>query len=217
MKSICQNKKNYIFDLDGTLLDTSEGILESVIYTIKKLNLAMLPEETLQTFIGPPVQMSFKDKYGMSTDEAQNAGEIFRDYYKSEALMKAKPFQGIYDTLENLLKRGKKLAIATYKREDYALLISQHFGFDKYCKSIHGADNFNQLRKSDIIVMCMTELSGQISDSVYIGDTKHDALGAQEAGIDFLGVTYGFGFKTKEDMDEYPNVGCVCNPCNIAE
>lgn len=211
MNNTCLNKNNIIFDLDGTLLDTSEGILESVIYTIKKLNLEMLPVNSLQTFIGPPVQISFTEKYGMNSDEAQKAADIFRDYYKSEALLKAKPYSDIYDTLDHLLNHGKRLAVATYKREDYALQVLKHFGCDKYCVVMHGADNLNQLKKKDIILKCIHEMSGSISDSVYIGDTKHDALGAQEAGIDFIGVTYGFGFKNKADVDEYQNVGCATN------
>lgn len=209
------NKQNIIFDLDGTLLDTTNGILESVEYTISQLHLSSLTYEQLLTFVGPPVQLSFVNHYGLSTDEAQQAADIFRAYYKSEALFKAKPYNGIYELLASLRQNGKHIGVATYKREDYAIDILCHFGFDKYCASMRGADNNNQLTKSDIIRLCITDIQGTFEESLLIGDTKHDAIGAHQAGIDFLGVTYGFGFKSKADVDEYPNVGCAEKVENI--
>lgn len=208
---------NILFDLDGTLLDTTEGIIESVCHTLRVLNLPIPTSSGLLAFVGPPLQMSFMEKYGFDQHEAQNAADIFRDYYKTQAMLKAKLYPGIIQLMEDLKNTGKHLAVATYKREDYAQKILSHFGIDKYCESIRGADNFNQLKKSDIIKLCVEELGGDKKQSVLVGDTKHDALGAQEAGIDFLGVTYGFGFQTADDVNLYPNVGCARLPGEIGE
>jgi phosphoglycolate phosphatase len=200
--------KAVIFDVDGTILNPREGVVEAVKHTIEALRLNMLPTNQLNTFVGPPIQTSFIKKYNLSETEAQNAAYIFRDYYKNISLLQAKPYDDIYDTMGRLKQRGFKIGIATYKRQDYAIKLLEHFKFDKYCESIRGADNYNKLTKPDIIKNCLADLD--IRDNtqvVMIGDSEHDAAGAEEAGIDFIGVTWGFGFKTPEDVLKYNNVG----------
>ncbi|MCQ2291987.1 MAG: HAD hydrolase-like protein [Bacteroidales bacterium] len=204
-----KNKNTIIFDLDGTLLDTTEGIVESVRYTIGQMKLPELSDAQLLSFIGPPVQISFVNHYGLSEEEAQRISTIFRTYYKEKALLKAKPYEGIFELLKQLKDAGKRLAVATYKREDYALMILKHFGFDRYFDVMRGADDKNQLKKVDIVNLCISEMNGLKDNAVLVGDTLHDAIGAQEAGVDFLGVTYGFGFTSREDVDKYPNIGCA--------
>ncbi len=209
--------RNVIFDLDGTLLNTKEGILESVKYTAGEMGYGELPYETLLTFVGPPIQLSFMRHYGCDRETAQKAANIFRDYYKNTALLLAEPYEGIYDLCRVLKEHGVRMAVATYKREDYALTLLKHFGFDRYCDPIHGADNNNVLKKEDIIRMCQEEMGASNYDSVLIGDTDNDAKGAATAGTPFIAVTYGFGFRTKEDAAEYPCAGVAATPMEIAE
>lgn len=208
---------NIIFDLDGTLLDTTEGVLESAIYAAKKMGFEELDHSIMLKFIGPPIQNSFIEHYQCDKEVAQQAAEIFRDYYKSKALFKAKAYDGIYDVLENLKKSNKKMAVATYKREDYAIDILKYFQMDKYFDVMHGADNANILKKSDIVQMCIQELSGNVKQTVLIGDTLNDAIGAQQANVSFLAVTYGFGFKEGENDCEYPHIARVNSPIEILE
>lgn len=206
-------KKAVLFDLDGTLLDTTDGVLESAAYAAHQLGLNELPRETMLKFVGPPIQDSFSVHYGLDKEAAQKAAEIFRTYYKECALLKAVPYPGLAETLSQLKERGCALGVATYKREDYALTILRHFGITPFCRSMHGADNFNKFSKSDIVNLCLNELGASRKDSVLVGDTAHDAKGAALAGIDFIGVTFGFGFKTKADVDAFPNIGCAeCLP-----
>ncbi len=207
--------QNAIFDLDGTLLDTTEGIVESVRYSATLLGYPDLPYETLLKFVGPPIQDSFKNHYGCTVEDAQKAADIFRDYYKNKALLKAIPYEGIFDVCRILREKGVKIAVATYKREDYAKMLLCHFGFDKFCTSMHGADNNNVLTKSDIVNMCIAEMGGNSDDTVMVGDTKQDALGAEKSNIKFIGVTYGFGFKNEEDVNLYPNIGTINQPLEI--
>ncbi|MBR3166273.1 MAG: HAD hydrolase-like protein [Lachnospiraceae bacterium] len=208
--------RNVIFDLDGTLLDTSEGILESARYAAVALGFPELPYEKLLTFVGPPIQQSFIHHYGCSLETAQEAAEIFRDYYKTAALLKAVPYSGIYLLCERLQEARIRMSVATYKREDYALTLLSQFGFDRFCCPMHGADNNNVLKKEDIVRMCLEEMSAVCEETVLIGDTEHDAFGAQNAGISFLAVTYGFGFKTREDAMAYPTIGVADTPLEIA-
>ena len=102
------------------------------------------------------------------------------------------------------------MAVATYKRHDYAMKILEHFHISDYCDSMNGADNENVLTKADIVVKCMEECGvTDRSKVVLIGDSEYDAIGAKGVGIDFIGVTYGFGFKTKDDVNQYDNVAAV--------
>ena len=207
--------KNILFDLDGTLLDTTEGILISIRYTIEKLGLKKLDEETIKTFIGPPVQNSFMDKCGTDERQTLEATRVFRDHYSNETLFMARPYDGIYELCEKLKERGTKMAVATYKREDYALKLLKHFGFDKWCDPMHGADPDNVLKKDDIVRMCMEEMGAGPGDCALVGDTVHDALGAERAGVGFIAVTYGFGFKKPGDADGYKPAGVAENPLEI--
>lgn len=199
-----------VFDVDGTLLDTTEGVLSAVRYTIKNYNLPSLSEEQLKTFIGPPIQDSFQKYYQLNEKENQRLAECFRDRYKNFDLLKAVPYPGIFDAIDFLYQNDIKIAVATYKRQDYAIKLLKHFQFNKYTDIMYGADNFNKLKKKDIIIKCMEDLGvTDYSKAVMIGDTDNDAIGADEIGMNFLGVTYGFGFKNLNDVKQYPAIGSV--------
>lgn len=207
--------KVVLFDLDGTLLDTTEGVLESAIYAAKKLGYKELPYEQMLSFVGPPIQTSFINHYGCSAERAQEAANIFRTYYKENALFKAKLYPGMIEVLEKMKEKGVKMGVATYKREDYAISILEHFGIAPFCISMHGADHFNKLTKADIVNLCINEMTSNREDVILVGDTEHDAIGAKNAMVDFLGVTYGFGFKSVADVSMYPNIGCAHNTYDI--
>ena len=208
--------KGVLFDLDGTLVDTSKGIMESVRYTLRALKLPELPVESLLKFVGPPIQNSFIDFLGLSTEEAQNAANIFRDYYKSKALFEADVYSGIFELLDYLKHKDIKIGIATYKREDYAKQLLDYLNISPYCDVIHGGDNENRLRKSDIVALCCGELGCGLSELVLVGDTVHDAEGARQAGISFIAVTWGFGYKKKNVATMTPPfIGVVNAPLEI--
>lgn len=208
--------KAVIFDVDGTLLDTTEGVLAAVGYTIAEERLPQIDKKTLMTFIGPPVQESFSKIYGVDKEYAQKLATIFRNRYKDYELLKARPYEGIYHVMDEIRKMGIKIAVATYKRQDYAETILKYFHFEQYSDILYGADHENKLKKKDIIMLCMKAM--EITDAVdvvMIGDSSHDAIGAKELGIDFIGVTYGFDFKTKEDVMRFPMVGYAKQPIEI--
>ena len=199
-----------VFDLDGTLLDTHFGILPALKYTIEKMGYEMLDDTTLKTFLGPPVQDSFAKHYALEGEVLQEIATIFRDYYSTVTLLQAEMYDGIEELFETLVKMGIKVAVATYKREDYALKILRHFGFDKYTDIMYGGDHENKLKKKDIIQKCIdTAGVSDLSKVVMIGDSTSDSNGAEALGVDFVGVTYGFGFKTLDDIKRVRSVGCV--------
>ena len=184
-----------IFDLDGTLMDTSSGILMAVKDTIKEYDMPELGEEQIKTFIGPPIQWSFEAQFGISKEQAQRMADTFRTLYSTQHLLSAVPYPGIYDLLKALNERGITSAIATYKREDYALRLLKHYHFDDYTIIMFGGDDDGTLKKRDIILKCINTAGVRnLKEVVMVGDTLHDAVGAGELGVDFIGVSYGFGF-----------------------
>lgn len=198
-----------IFDLDGTLLDTSPGSIDSVNYTIKNLGLKSLGSEELYSFVGPPIQESFRNHFNMDESAALNAAGLFRRYYKEHSLFMADEYPGVMDLLAALKSRNYAIAVATYKREDYAMSLLEHFGIAQYCDSIHGADDACVRTKTDIVAMCMQDLSASPNESIMIGDSEHDAQGAEKLGIRFIGVGYGFGFKSLADISKFRHIGYV--------
>ena len=205
-----------VFDVDGTLLDTTEGVLSSVKYTITQFGLPMPEESILKTFIGPPIQDSFARVFDLKGPILQEIATVFRNQYKDVDLLKAVAYPGIYETMEKLVAGGVKIAAATYKRQDYADKILRHFGFGRYSDVLYGADHENKLKKSDIIALAIQD-SG-ITDFgrvVMVGDSAHDAVGAEKLGVDFIGVTYGFDFTTPEQVKKFPCVGVAQSPLEI--
>ena len=198
-----QMYKSIIFDVDGTLIDGTEGILKSVCKAIKHFNLPMPSQEKLVEFVGPPMQNSCKATFNTTDEFAQDFANFFRKEYANGDVFFASVYDGIYELLEHLKSKNYKLGVATYKRQDYAIDLMRHFGFDKYFDSICGADNENKLKKIDILKNCMNEICAQKSSSILIGDSYHDGAAAKELGVGFIGVTYGFGFKTIEEAQEY--------------
>lgn len=190
-----------IFDVDGTLLDTTEGILASVKYTVDKCGFEEPDEDVIKTFIGPPIKESFLKTYKIDNEVANELTMVFRDRYKDFDLLKAERYDGILDVFDSIKMLGMKSAVATYKRQDYAESIVKHFGFGEYTDIIFGADNDNKMKKKDIIEKCIA-VSGikDYKKVLMIGDSDNDAIGASQIGVDFLGVTYGFGFRTKEEI-----------------
>lgn len=197
--------KTIVWDIDGTLLNTLEGLVSAYQYTIAKLNLPEKSYEEIASFIGPTPQTIFVSKFGLSEIEAQTAADIFRARYKNVDLLKAEPYSNLLSVLEKLSKIGYKQAVATNKRQDYAVDICKHFGIDKYCQPIYGADNFNKLSKADLIKNCLNDLKTEDNQAVMIGDTIGDKVAAEMAGVAFIGVNYGFGFKKVEGYANSPS------------
>lgn len=201
-----------VFDVDGTLLDTTQGITEAVKYTINYKKLPTIDDNIIQQFIGPPIQDSFSKHYGIKGKELQEIADVFRDYYKEHSLLLAKPYDGVYEVLSKLKEHQIQIAIATYKRQDYARKLLYHFHFNQYSSLLYGADNNNILKKTDIINLCVQHAGIQAREKVLmVGDSQHDAKGASSSGIDFIGVTYGFGYTNCDQILKDGGIGYCGN------
>ncbi len=203
--------RNVIFDLDGTLVDTSSGIIESVEFAVTKLKHPKLSQEQILSFIGPPLKSSFIRCFGCDETEADRLTNEFRQYYRQGALLHAKPYDGIMELCYQLCNSGIQITVATSKPQAYAEQILRYFGFERYISVIHGADEKGTLSKADLIRMCIRGLD--LSSCVMVGDTEHDAKGAVEVGISFIAVSYGYG--NPKEMLKYTHIGLANTPLEI--
>lgn len=207
-----------IFDLDGTLLDTSFGLISAFQKTLKKYNLPIYNDDFLKSAIGPPFFFFLKENYSELTDtEAREITNDFRNLYmQDDFLLKAIPYKGIYETWDLLTDAEIGLAVATNKREDYAVRLLSHFGFNRYTNYLYGTDFDNRTGKKEVIQRCLESAATDGREALMIGDTSNDAESADVLQIDFVGVTYGFGFRRQEQMNNYKTaLGVVNTPQEI--
>lgn len=209
--------KYIIFDVDGTLIDGTQGILSSLRKTIIHFNLYMPDKLILKKFIGPPLQTSCKHFLNLDDTTAQQFTDYFRQELIKKDIFNAKIYEGIIELLGYLKANKITLGIATYKRKDLVISLLKHFEIDKYYGSICGTEKDSKLTKTDIISRCIKELNAQMKDCLMIGDSYHDAEAANQLGIDFVGVLYGFGFKSNQEIQKYKPLFCANSVYDILE
>ena len=190
--------KNYnviLFDLDGTLTDPAIGITNSVMHSLAKYGIEVADRAELYKFIGPPLHESYEKFYGFSADEALQAVEHYREYYKVKGIYENLVYDGVEDLLIKLNESGKKVILATSKPEIFAREILRYFGLDKYFYYAAGA-NLDGSRTDKAEVIAYALKAGNVSDKsavVMVGDREHDIIGANKNGIDSIGVLFGYG------------------------
>ena len=189
---------NYLFfDLDGTLTDPAEGITNSFIHAYKYFGMEVPDYKTLCSYIGPPLLDTFKNSFGFSEEKAKEGVKVYREYFSTKGLFENSVYEGIPSILENLLKNGKTLVVATSKPEIYSIKILNHFNLAKYFTFICGSNEDESRSKKDEVIKYALEKC-QISDNskvLMIGDRMHDIIGAKKNGIKSCGVLYGYGSK----------------------
>lgn len=193
--------KAVIFDLDGTLLDTSEGIYKAVRHTEKALGLPPVDDETLPKYVGPPTLHSYKTHYTIDEATAKEAVVHHRRYQGEHGIYEAVPYNGMPALLSMLKESGFLLGVATLKRQDITEATLGAANMLTCFDSVHGIDMAETLTKSDIINLVLKDLKLSPSEAVMIGDSPYDALGAEESKVDFIGVAYGFGFKSVTEIE----------------
>lgn len=207
--------KFIIFDLDGTIADTSPGILNSIRYTQKKMNLPEISIEKMYSHVGPPMEESYHNNFGLEGDRLKQAVAFHKEYAIQNGYRELVLYDGMVDCLKELEASGYVMAVATLKAQSTATKIFTSLGIADKFAVIAGAVPEKHMTKSMLIELCMEKVGFEKRQTVLIGDSSYDAIGAKEAGVDFIGVTYGFGFKNKEEVDSYPNIGYVTEPSEL--
>lgn len=188
-----------LFDLDGTLTDSGIGIMNSFIYTFKKFGIEIKDKNELNKFIGPPLDYSFEKICGFSKEKTDLAIKYYREYYKDKGLFENLVYEGIEDLLKTLKGSSKKLIVATSKYETFARQILEHFNLAQYFTYIAGSTyDATRSKKSDVIKYALESCNiNDLSKAIMIGDREHDIFGAKEAGINSIGVLFGYGSRNE--------------------
>lgn len=196
--------KSILFDLDGTLTDSGEGIINCAILGLEYFSIKAPDRETMRVFVGPPLHESFI-KFGVPADQADKAVEVYRSRYIPIGKYENKPYPGIYDLLEQLKNEGYQLYVATSKPEGMSMDILRHFQLDGYFTLVCGASMDTSRCTKDSVIAYLLEKTGRDGKIVMVGDTSYDVLGAKAHNIPTIGVSWGFG--QVEDMEKAGAIG----------
>jgi len=184
--------KYILFDFDGTVFDTVEGITKSARYAINKFGLDD-SLEFLRQFAGPPLTDKFMEVYGFTREQAEQAVAYFRERYVPVGLYECSIFPGVKEMLTELKAAGFVLGIATSKPQHLAEKLLAGEGMTELFDAICGSGvSANDDSKASVLRRAMEQLKADRAATVLVGDTKYDVLGAKSCGIDSIGVRYGY-------------------------
>lgn len=195
-----------LFDLDGTLTDSSQGIINSIIYALEKYDINDYDMTLLRKFLGPPLHESFEKFMGFDKEKSLQAVKLYREYFSLKGLLENEVYGGIIDLLQKLKENGKTLIVATSKPQPFTDKIMEHFDLAKYFDFIAGSNmDTTRSKKAEVIEYALSECNiKDKSKVVMIGDRAEDMIGAHSVGIDSIGVEYGYG-----TFDELKNAGAT--------
>ena len=185
-------QKAILFDLDGTLTDSGEGIMNCATLALEHYGLPVPDRETMKEIVGPPLRDSFI-KYGVPVDEVENAIAIFRGRYTTIGKYENRPYKGIVEMLAALKAQGHTLYIATSKPEPQAKDILAHFNLIKYFDLVAGASADESRATKEEVIEYLKSMAGEVAQPIMIGDTVYDVKGAAVHGIPAIGVSWGYG------------------------
>lgn len=192
--------KNVIFDLDGTLINSEPGIVHSCNKAMADLGLDV-PKGCLKGAIGQRLPDIFSLRLGVPDKDIDLAVRLYREEYSAVGLQLSELYPGVLKLLSTLKERGTRICAATLKAEYLAVKIIEYLEIKDYFEIITGVDNANTLRKPDLIKKCLGSFA--LNKCAMVGDSVSDGAGALESGVDFIGVTYGYGFETIADIKPY--------------
>ncbi len=194
--------KHILFDLDGTLIDNSTGITNSVTYALNKVGILENDRRKLLKFVGPPLPDSFQKYYGFSREDSIKLVVYFQEYYREKGIHECELYDGMRTLLPLLKMEGKTLLVATSKPEVFAREILRSFEVDGCFAYIAGSNMDVSRAEKDLVIAYALESAGisDLSKAVMVGDREHDIIAAKKVGIRCIGVLYGFG--SKEELEE---------------
>ncbi|MFV0465357.1 MAG: HAD hydrolase-like protein [Lachnospiraceae bacterium] len=182
------------FDLDGTIINSEEGITNCVRYVLEYFDMEQPRQEELLCFIGPPLRQQFMKIYGFDAQKAEKGVIKFRERFDKIGLYECQLYPGIRELILSLHQKGARIALASSKHEDACIRILEHFDLLKYFEVVAGATRDGKINTKAQVLHALSERM-QVSprEITLIGDTAFDVMGAIEAGVHCAAVTYGFG------------------------
>lgn len=204
--------KTIFFDLDGTLTDSGEGIMNCATLALERLGLPVPDRDALRVFVGPPLRETFL-KFGVPEDQIEKAVQIYRSRYRTVGKFENFPYPGIRELLSDLSADGCRLFVATSKPETMAVEILTKFELSDYFERICGATMDGSRDSKEAVLAYLLNKIGSVSDVVMVGDTAYDVIGAAAHGIPTIGVTWGYG--TREAMESAGAARIAASPSEL--
>lgn len=198
--------KTVLFDLDGTLTDPGLGITNSVMYALEKFDIKVEDRTSLYKFIGPPLKDSFEKYYHMSDEEITRAIAYYREYFSVKGIYENVLYDGITEVLKQIKDSGRQVILATSKPEAFSVEILRYFKIDHYF-DFAACATMDETRTNKAEVIAYALKLGEITDlksAIMIGDREYDIIGAKAAGLNSIGVLYGYGSR-----EELQNAGAT--------
>lgn len=195
--------KNILFDLDGTLTDSGEGILNCAELALRHFGIEPPSREKLRVMVGPPLSESFL-WFGVPKDRVEEAIRVYRSRYTTVGKFENFPYPGIPELLQALNDQGHRLYVATSKPEHMAVEILEHFNLARYFQIIAGAATDSTRSTKEAVIAYLLEQVGSIENAVMVGDTAYDVIGAKAHGIPTICVSWGYG-----DIEEMNRAGAI--------
>lgn len=184
--------KSILFDLDGTLTDSGEGIINCAALALEHFGIPIPQRDALRVFVGPPLHDTFR-QFGVPEDQVDEAIRIYRSRYVPIGKFENTPYPGIRELLEKLRAQGHRLFVATSKPEDMSVEILEHFDLARFFDRICGASLDRSRSSKDAVIAYLLQQHGAGDQMVMVGDTVFDILGAAAHGIPAVGVAWGYG------------------------
>jgi len=181
-----------LFDLDGTLTDSGEGIINCATLALEHFGLPVPDRDTMRIFVGPPLRDTFL-QFGVQEADVEEAIAVFRGRYSRVGKFENVPYSGIRELLEALQKAGHRLFVATSKPEMLAEEILAKFDLARYFERICGATLDGSRDSKASVIAYLLAQAGDVQNAVMVGDTAFDVIGAKEHGIPAVGVAWGYG------------------------
>lgn len=195
--------KYVLFDLDGTLTDSQEGIVKSVEYALQQLGEPTEGRLDRHTIVGPPLKTTFKNVYGFSQEKANETYAYFQQRYDSIGKFENRAFAGIVPLMKDMKEAGIRSFVATSKPQVHAEAICEKFGIAPYVEDIAGPAVGGTDSKADIMRRILQSIGDyKKGDAIMVGDRKFDVIGARETGLPVIVV--GFGYGNEDERKAYP-------------
>ena len=209
--------KNILFDLDGTIIDPKEGITNSIQYALKCMDADIPSNDELEWCIGPPLADSFPALIKNSKKEQiSKAIELYRVNFREKGLFECFLYEGVFDTIRKLSEMNFKIFLATSKPGIFATKILKNLNIYDLFTKVYGSELDGRLgNKTELIEYIMKNEHLNKTETVMIGDRKHDIIGANNKDILSCGVLYGYGSK-EELMDAGADI-IIYKPENILD
>ena len=199
-------KKAIFFDLDGTVTDSGEGIMNCATLALEHFGIPVPSREKMRVFVGPPLDQTFI-KFGIPADKTDEAIKVFRSRYTTVGKFENFPYPGVREMLQALKEQGHRLFVATSKPEIMANEVLEHFELAGFFEKIAGATlDGSRSHKADVITYLLG-LTGDVGQTLMVGDTAYDVIGAAAHGIPTIGVSWGYG--VVEDMQSAGAISVV--------